>query len=479
MMADVRETTPDYLSSNGQASRFPAERVCKRRLMMPKKLAIFFIGILLIGAVAFGQNFKGTYTMTSGTTKLTLVLNQSAGGQVTGTLTSTTGAVFKLAGKIEEDIVMGTCQGQAGTSQFEASFEGSELILTLIETSPMGEVTSRSLEFIRSAGSGGLSAELGLAPPQSGSAPPRKGTEGPKAQPPKPVAPAPVAPAPAAPPSTQGGANPVSDPEMGISFSAPAGWNGQKQGGAIYLTSTNYKGFIVITRHAYKSLQEMANEASQGIVDESTKTRLMPVSKFQPFGKNGMVAEFSGTAQGQKARTFAIGLISPQGGGVTIMAATEEASYSSDYSDCVLAIAGSLSFLPGGASGGPSMPGPQDDGGGEMDLMKYFAGEWYAYSSGSTISGGAGTERTMTLCPDGLFRDSSEFSASGGGWGAANAQSGWGRWIIQGDKAQGVIMVTYPNGQSKRITYRVISKQEQTMSFDGVTYAFAGVAKCR
>jgi hypothetical protein len=161
------------------------------------------------------------------------------------------------------------------------------------------------------------------------------------------------------------------------------------------------------------------------------------------------------------------------------MAATEAASYSSDYSDFVLAIAGSLSFLPGGASGGPSMPGPQGNGGGDMDLQKYFAGEWYSYSSGSTISGGAGTERTMTLCPDGLFRDSSEFSASGGGWGAANAQGGWGRWTIQGDKTQGVIFVTYPNGQTKRVPYRVVSKEEQTISFDGVTYAFAGAPKCR
>ena len=162
------------------------------------------------------------------------------------------------------------------------------------------------------------------------------------------------------------------------------------------------------------------------------------------------------------------------------MAATEAASYSSDYSDAVLAIAGSLSFLPVGASGGAPMAGAQGGGGAtDSSLLSYFAGEWYSYSSGSTIYGGAGTERTMTLCPDGNFRDSSEFSASGGGWGAANAQGGWGRWTIQGDKNQGVIFVTYPNGQTKRIPYRVVSKEEQTINFDGVTYAFAGTAKCR
>jgi hypothetical protein len=267
---------------------------------------------------------------------------------------------------------------------------------------------------------------------------------------------------------------------LGCSFAIPAGWNGQKQGEAVYLTSTSHKGFIVIQRHNYNSLQQMASEAGQGIVDPSTNTKLMPVSQFQPFGKTGMVAEFAGTAQGQKARTFAVGLLSPQGGGVTIMAATEEASYSSDYSDAVLAIAGSLSFTAGGASGGLAAAGPQGGGAGDSDLMSYFTGEYYYYSSGSTISGGAGTERTMTLCPDGNFRDSSEFSASGTGqWGGVSAQTGWGRWTIQGDKNQGVIFVTYPNGQSRRIPYRVVSKQEQTISFDGVTYAFAGAAKCR
>lgn len=436
---------------------------------MRKKSEFFFIGALVLSSAAFGQNFRGTYTLTSGTTKLTLVLNQASGGQVTGTLTSTTGAVFQLAGKVEEDVVMGTCKGQAGTSQFEASFEGSQLILTLIETGPTGEVTSRSLEFIRSAGGSSLSAELGLAPPPPGAATPKAGRESPMPQAPKPAAPAPAAPA-----QTPGGGNRVSDPEMGISFIMPIGWNGQKQGEAIYVTSTNHKGFILIQRHSYNSLQEMANEAGQGIVDEAGGTRLMPVSEFQAFGTNGMAVEFSGVAQGRQARSFAVGLLSPQGGGVTIMAAVEAAGYTQDYPGFVRSIAGSLAFIAARPAAGNQPSGPSDN-----NLMKYFAGEYYYYSSGSTISGGAGTERKVTLCPDGLYRDSSEFSASGSDWGAANAQSGAARWSIQGDTTQGVIVVTYANGQSKRFSYRVVSKDEQTIMFDGVTFAYAGAPKCR
>src|SRR5512137_1660521 len=131
----------------------------RRRATMGKRTAFILIGVAVLASAAFGQNFKGTYTMTSGSAKLTLVLDQGAGGQVTGTLSSSTGATFKLNGKIEEDIAVGTCQGKAGTSQFEASFEGSLLIFTLMETGPGGEVTSRSIEFTRAAGGGGSASD--------------------------------------------------------------------------------------------------------------------------------------------------------------------------------------------------------------------------------------------------------------------------------------------------------------------------------
>ena len=114
--------------------------------------------------------------------------------------------------------------------------------------------------------------------------------------------------------------------------------------------------------------------------------------------------------------------------------------------------------------------------------MRYFAGEYYSYSSGSTMYGSAGTERTVTLCPDGRYLDSYEFSASGTEeprWGGVNSQRGAARWTIQGDKTRGVILVTYANGQTKRIPFQVISKDEGSILFDGIKFAYAGAPKCR
>jgi len=416
---------------------------------------LFFLGLLLVAAV-FGQNYRGTYTLTSEGVTLTLVFDQDAAGRISGTLSSTKGTRFRLEGTIQEGIATGNCSGDSGQSYFEAEFEGSKLIFTLVEVKAGGEGSSRSLEFIRSA-----SGTKPASQASSASGP----TQGAVSQPASPKTPAP---APAPSPQAPAAGKRVSDPGLGISFLPPAGWIGQKQGEVFILGSNTYKGFILIQPHSFSNLSQMAQEAGQGIVEEEADIQLLPTAALQAFGSNGLSGEFSGTVQGRQAKAFAIGLISPNGGGVTVLATVEAGSYTNAYPGFVRSIASGLTFAA------PQPAGPSDSG-----LLKYFAGEYYSYSSGSTISGGAGTERSVTLCPDGLFRDSYEFSASGSGWGGAASQGGAARWSIQGDQRRGVIVVTYANGQTKQFSYQVVSKDEGTILFDGVRFAYAGAPKCR
>jgi hypothetical protein len=425
--------------------------------------ALFFVSILgiVVATSAFGQNYRGTYTTTSGGVTLTLVLEQDAAGRISGTLSSTKGTRFRLEGKIQEGIAIGNCLGESGQSYFEAEFEDTKLVFTLVEVKAAGEGTSRSLEFVRSSGGGTKAA------PQVPSAPAPRSESAPKSPPPQ-------APAPAPAPKIPDSGKRVSDPQMGISFVPPAGWIAQKQGEVFLLGSNTYKGFILIQPHSFLDLRQMAEEAGQGIVEEDSGIRLTPTSKFQAVGSNGLSGDFEGIVQGRQARAFAIGLVSPKGGGVTILAAVESGSYTKDYPGFVRSIASGLKFAEAGPSDPTGTSGPSD-----ASLMKYFAGEYYSYSSGSTLSGSAGTQRTVTLCPDGIYRDSYEFSASGSDWGGANSQRGAARWSIQGDKSRGVIVIAYANGQTKRFSYQVASKDEGTILFDGVRFAYAGASKCR
>jgi len=249
---------------------------------------------------------------------------------------------------------------------------------------------------------------------------------------------------------------------MGISFSAPAGWKAQKQGNAFWLGSDTLKGFILIMEHSYGTLDQMQEEASQGILDEASGIELIPSSVSEPFQKNGLAAEFRGVIQGMEARAYAVGLISPQGGGVTIIAAVEEASYSETYPRAVRQIASSVAFTA-----------PRADN----SLMRYFAGKYYSYTGGSTITGGAGTERQVMLCPDGRYFDSSEFSASGQDWGGARQSGNAARWKIQGNKTQGTITLVFPGGEQRSVRYQVTG-EEGVILFDGIKFAFAGAPEC-
>jgi hypothetical protein len=85
------------------------------------------------------------------------------------------------------------------------------------------------------------------------------------------------------------------------------------------------------------------------------------------------------------------------------------------------------------------------------------------------------------LCPNGLFYDSSEFSASGQGeanWGGARSASGAARWSIRGDKTRGVITIIRPGGNAEEIPYQVTG-EDGVILFNGIKFAYAGAPECR
>ncbi len=126
------------------------------------------------------------------------------------------------------------------------------------------------------------------------------------------------------------------------------------------------------------------------------------------------------------------------------------------------------------AQGGAGAPaGPNDP-----SLQRWITGKYYYFSASMVVS--ASSERTMDLCDDGRFRMTGEFGASGGDptWGVASQSGGAGRWTISGDQQSGTISLTLGSGATKNVRYQVDSKEEQTMLFDGVRFAYAGVANC-
>ena len=130
------------------------------------------------------------------------------------------------------------------------------------------------------------------------------------------------------------------------------------------------------------------------------------------------------------------------------------------------------------SGGGAAPAGPNDP-----DLQRWITGNYYYFSSSQVVS--ASSERSLTLCVDGRFRMSGEFSASGfqdsGGnsdWGAASQSGSAGRWTISGNRQSGTITLTFGDGSTRNIEYRVGSQAEQTMYLGGLLFAYAGAANC-
>jgi len=112
------------------------------------------------------------------------------------------------------------------------------------------------------------------------------------------------------------------------------------------------------------------------------------------------------------------------------------------------------------------------------ELMKYFAGSYYSFSA---VGGGqtGGTERKISLCPEGQYSSASEsgYSGGSGSWGTASQGGAKGTWRITGNKTAGTIVTTDHNGKS--ITYKYESCGNGCLYLGNTKFAYAGAPQCK
>lgn len=103
-----------------------------RFLSLPCSI-LSLLGALVTPTSSVAQNYTGTYAVADRSGgAVTLVLQHAASGQLTGSMTGN-GAEFRIEGLVEEGTAMGAITGAQGGVFFEATLDGSQLTLTLIE----------------------------------------------------------------------------------------------------------------------------------------------------------------------------------------------------------------------------------------------------------------------------------------------------------------------------------------------------------
>ena len=373
------------------------------------------------------QNYTGTYSVNTGDISLTLSLNQDEFNMITGTLTSSNGNQFVLEGMASEGVAAGVCSGSDGYLYFEAYLEGNDLTFSLIEPDQFDMPdyeTSKYFVFNR-----------GTKKPQQ---PPQQLQKQPQPSPGEQMVSASQNRPSMQPPAES---EVVKDELNGFSFVRPEGWVHQQGDGQILLGSHTIPGVISVFPHHAQNLQEMQGLMNQGIQEEG----IYLVLQNGPQQKNArmMSGTYTGIVQGEQAKGHGIGLMSPHGGGVFVLAVSTPEKLGKELIAAAEYIAGNTSF--------------QKQEVGDRELISHFAGEW-AWTNGYRTE-------WMSFFPDGTYSDQAEAGYSGdftdgsgnitGNWGATGQTSSRGRWNIKGNKDSGVITVIDPDGNQERYEYRV------------------------
>ena len=355
---------------------------------------------------------------------------------------------------------------QSGGSYFEAHPKGNQLLLSLIEAGPnnMPDYSKATkLTFKKEEGAAPGQQDKQASPKQpveqpQASSTPASGTKGPATL----------------------SADVVSDPNWGYRFSLPKGWKVEKGPDGAILGHDTVAGVIWIFPHSASTLKEVRKQMRAGLDEQDVRLQL--TSQLQPLGENAVAGIFSGTYQRQQVKAQGIGTFLPNGGGAYIVAMAVPDKFGSDLQNAADAVARSIQPVaaqesitakgPGGAAG------PMESG--TAQLMREMAGAYYSFSSAGLASSG-GTERRVTLCPNGTYYSGSESSYSGGAgtggaWGSANQKSGRGTWRVKGNVNQGVLTTIDSSG--KATEYRYQRCGGDCIYIGNTKFAVAGPANC-
>lgn len=244
--------------------------------------------------------------------------------------------------------------------------------------------------------------------------------------------------------------------KWGVSFVTPPGWKVGERQGLLLMGSDTEAGLIIIRLARRTTLQQLVHDYGEGMQEEGLQLTPTVQAREFPAGQNQAVAgELAGTAQdGARIHARAVAVASPFGDAAVVLGMTTEEKYAG-LRPRVESIASSLQFSQ------PQAP----------PVLEAIAGQYYYISSSSYGS----SERYIDMCSDGRFSSRSGTYSTGAagtayGEGGASAQ-----WTAEGDGAQGVIVVTNPDGSTERYPYQ---RSGSDLTVSNRTFARYGDGSC-
>ena len=365
--------------------------------------------------------FSGDYILKSQNVTVQLSLNQKSAGIIEGDLTSSNGTGFHLVGMIKDssNLAEGECKGNNINLFFEAKIKEDKLILTLINPDKNNKPNYNSSKILvfkstkkRDTNSINDLNQFSGAGNLSDKS--------------------------------------VTDPNWGFRIYIPKGWKYQKTGSGLILGHDRIAGAIIISPHMLSNINKVRDNLLQGISDNTTKLSIS--GNLSNLSSNILAGDYNGVMNGNRVKAKGLGTLSPYGGGVFIIALTTPENFSNELVSSAYTLAKGIKYKKTNNS----------------NLIQHFAGRWKTNTRN--------TETSAVLYADGRFvmQYESSYSGNQGSWGVANNDNNRGKWTVRGNKRQGVLILTYANGNQESINYQVHVERGKTYwteyYFDGTLY---------
>ena len=266
------------------------------------------------------------------------------------------------------------------------------------------------------------------------------------------------------PPSGKSIGTQLRDANVGYAFNAPAGWQVKQENGNYGFTRAGEDVVLAVVPHGYNSVQTIM--ASHQDANDPKNNTYLKASK-QTYGSQGAWLGWDGTANGQAVSLQTIALVSPYGGGVSVLLIAPKNVYRAEHRTILQSIANSVTFTK-----------PQ---------VSPLAEQWKSRIAGRQLlyfytASGFSEKQSYDFCSDGTFAMNVDNSASssdfGGSFSAATQGGNAGTWRVMAQGNQAVLMLMLRDGRTRQLTLANTSNGVG-MLLNGKKFLSQASSRCR
>lgn len=136
----------------------------------------------------------------------------------------------------------------------------------------------------------------------------------------------------------------IQENRYGVRMDLPEGLTAKRFQAGFIFGDASLKGLLLMLFHSNQTLEELKTDIYAGFFDESG-FNIQVEGQVQDISDTLVMAHYKGVAEHKPAKGFAIGLLSPYGGGVLLLSIASDQTFSEDHMDRVEDLARSIEWM--------------------------------------------------------------------------------------------------------------------------------------